>query len=57
MAANKDAELIALPSFVTQDNPTRFQAISSEEYVRRSLQLAYSKPNINRDTGTIEIRV
>jgi hypothetical protein len=54
--ANKEVKLDALPSFVTEDNPKRFQAISSEDYIRRSLQLAYSKPDVNREIGTIEIK-
>ncbi|KIV83898.1 hypothetical protein PV11_05883 [Exophiala sideris] len=57
LGANKEKELKALPSFVTAENPSRFQVFSSEDYIRRSLQLAYSKPDVTRDIGTVEIAV
>ncbi|KEF60175.1 uncharacterized protein A1O9_05025 [Exophiala aquamarina CBS 119918] len=56
LGANKEAELKALPIFVSPENPARFKAISSEGYIRRSLQLAYSKPDVVREIGTIEIK-
>ncbi|KIW25977.1 uncharacterized protein PV07_09110 [Cladophialophora immunda] len=56
LGANQEAELKALEQFVTPDQPPKFQPMTSGEYVRRSLQAVYSKPNIEIIRETIELQ-
>ncbi|KAH0829556.1 putative iron/ascorbate oxidoreductase [Fonsecaea pedrosoi] len=56
LGANQEAELKALEQFVTPDQPPKFQPVTSGEYVRRSLQAVYSKPNIEIIRETIELK-
>jgi hypothetical protein len=55
-AANQDAELKAVAKFVSAENPAKFQPMMSGEYIRRSLQAVYSKPNVEIIRDTIEVR-
>ncbi|KIX05262.1 uncharacterized protein Z518_06134 [Rhinocladiella mackenziei CBS 650.93] len=57
LGANQEAELKALDRFVTSEQPAKFQAMTSGEYVRRSLQAVYSKPNTEIVYETIELRM
>jgi len=55
-SANQEAVIKALDKFVTSENPARFQPMTSGEYIRRSLQLVYSKPHTELIHETIEIQ-
>ncbi|KAJ9605522.1 hypothetical protein H2200_010179 [Cladophialophora chaetospira] len=56
LGANQYAELRALDKFVTNGNPAKFQPVISGDYIRRSLQAVYSKPNVEIVRETIEVR-
>ncbi|KAH8893578.1 oxidoreductase-like protein [Thozetella sp. PMI_491] len=56
LGANREAELNALPRFVSSETPARFRPISSEDYIRRALQLYYSKSGVEMDLETIETK-
>lgn len=53
--ANQDVELKAVDRFVTPEKPAKFQPITSGEYIRRSLQAVYSKPDIEIVRETMEV--
>jgi hypothetical protein len=42
--------------FVSAENPAKFQPMMSGDYIRRSLQAVYSKPNVEIIRDTIEVR-
>ncbi len=54
--ANQEAVIKALDTCVTLENPAKFQPMTSGDYIRRSLQGVYSKPNTEIVYETIEIR-
>ncbi|EXJ81790.1 hypothetical protein A1O1_07855 [Capronia coronata CBS 617.96] len=56
LGANQEAELRALDRFITAEQPAKFQPIASGEYIRRSLQGVYSKPNTEIIYDTIELQ-
>ncbi|KIW63368.1 hypothetical protein PV04_10217 [Phialophora macrospora] len=56
LGANQDAEIKAMAKFVSAENPAKFQPMMSGEYIRRSLQAVYSKPNVEIIRDTIEVR-
>ncbi|KAK4936118.1 hypothetical protein LTR10_022962 [Elasticomyces elasticus] len=56
LGANQEAIIKALDKFVTCENPARFQPMTSGEYIRRSLQLVYTKPDTELIHETIEIQ-
>ncbi|EXJ76946.1 hypothetical protein A1O3_10103 [Capronia epimyces CBS 606.96] len=56
LGANQEAELRALDRFVTPEHPAKFQPMTSGDYIRRSLQAVYSKPNSEIVYDTLELR-
>ena len=54
--ANQEVELKALEKYVTVEQPAKFQPVNSGDYIRRSLQAVYSKPHIEINNETIELR-
>lgn len=57
MSANQEVNIKAIDKFITSENPAKFRPMNSGEYIRRSLQAVYSKPNIEIVHETIELKV